>query len=130
MHDVEAIAPHPADLTGRFVVVVDDEPAIVEGMSMLLRSWGAKVLAARSGDDLVDEIGRAGALPDLIMADYQLANGVTGLDVIRNLRKALDPEIPAIVITGTTVPERIEEARLDGCELLIKPVGGRTPRPA
>ena len=39
----------PADLTGRFIVVVDDEPAIVEGMTMLLHGWGARVLAARSG---------------------------------------------------------------------------------
>ena len=118
----------PADLTGRFIVVVDDEPAIVEGMTMLLRGWGARVLAARSGDDLVAEVTRAGALPDLIMADYQLADGVTGVDLIKRLRDALDPEIPAIVITGTTVPERIEEMRLDGCELLIKPVGAERLR--
>jgi signal transduction histidine kinase/CheY-like chemotaxis protein len=113
----------PGDLTGRFIVVVDDEPAIVEGMSLLLRGWGARVLAARSGDDLVEEIGKAGALPDLIIADYQLADAMTGVDLIGTLRRALDPEIPAIVITGTTVPERVEEARLDGCELLVKPVG-------
>ena len=125
---VQPLVSNAADLTGRFVVIVDDEPAIVEGMSMLLRSWGARVLAARSGDDLVVDIGRAGALPDLIMADYQLADGVTGIEVIRELRRALDPEIPAIVVTGTTVPERAEEARLDGCELLIKPVGAERLR--
>lgn len=125
---VQPPASNAADLTGRFIVIVDDEPAIVEGMSMLLRSWGVRVLAARSGDDLVVDIGRAGALPDLIMADYQLADGVTGVQVIRELRRALDPEIPAIVVTGTTVPERTEEARLEGCELLIKPVGAERLR--
>jgi CheY-like chemotaxis protein len=123
-----SVAHEPADLTGRFIVVVDDEQAIVEGMTMLLRGWGARVLAARSGDDLLAEITRAGALPDLIMADYQLAGGVTGVELIKRLRAELDPEIPAIVITGTTVPERIEEMRLEGCELLVKPVGAERLR--
>jgi two-component system, sensor histidine kinase len=117
-----------ADLTGRFVVVVDDEPAIVEGMSMLLRSWGARVLAARSGDDLVEDIGKAGALPDLIMVDYQLAGEMTGVELIEHLRKAIDPELPAVLVTGTTVPERIEEMRRAGCELLVKPVSAERLR--
>jgi len=123
-----SITHEPKDLSGRFIVVIDDEQAIVEGMTMLLRGWGARVLAARSGDDLIEEVTRAGALPDLIMADYQLADGVTGIELIKRLRDALDPEIPAIVVTGTTVPERIEEMRLDGCDLLIKPVSAERLR--
>jgi CheY-like chemotaxis protein len=126
--DIEVPSVTQADLTGRFVVVVDDEPAIVEGMSMLLRSWGARVLAARSGDDLVEEIGKAGTLPDLIMVDYQLAGEMTGVELIEHLRKAIDPELRAVLVTGTTVPERIEEMRRAGCELLVKPVSAERLR--
>lgn len=129
-HPRGSAPPTRADLTGRFIVVIDDEAAIVEGTSMLLRGWGASVLAVRSGDDLIEAIGQSGALPDLIMADYQLADGVTGIDLIRRLREALDPEIPALLITGTTLPERIEDARVNGCELLIKPVSAERLRAA
>ena len=116
-------ALRPRDLSGKFIVVIDDETAIIEGMSLLLSSWGARVLGAASADDIVDAVGKQGQLPDLLIADYQLAGGVTGIDVISRLRHALDPEIPAILITGSTLPERLEEARVNQCELLIKPVG-------
>lgn len=115
--------PRPADdLAGKLIVVIDDETAIVEGTKVLLTEWGARVLCATSGDDIVDQIEKLGALPDLIIADYQLARGTTGIQVISALRQALDPEIPAIVVTGSPLPERIEEAKASNCELLLKPV--------
>jgi signal transduction histidine kinase/CheY-like chemotaxis protein len=115
--------PLPADdFTGKFIVVIDDETAIVEGMKVLLTGWNAQVLCATSGDDIVEEVGRLGALPDLIIADYQLGGGKTGIQVIASLRQALDPEIPAFIVTGSPSPERVEEALANGCELLLKPV--------
>jgi len=111
-----------ADLSGKLIVVIDDEASIVEGMKVLFTGWGARVLCATSGDDIVEEVGKIGLLPDLIIADYQLAGGTTGIQVIAKLRQALDPEIPAIVVTGSAMPERMEEVRASGCDLLLKPV--------
>ncbi len=109
-------------LQGRLIVVVDDESTIVEGMEALLAEWGAEVICSTTGVDIIERVHESGRLPDLIIADYRLAETETGTQVIERLRKELDPEIPAILITGSTTPERVEEARSHDYHLLVKPV--------
>jgi len=111
-----------ADLSGKLIVVIDDEAAIVDGMNALLTGWGAEVIGSLTGDDVLDAVHAKGQLPDLILADFRLAGSTTGIDVIARLRRELDPEIPAILVTGSTAPERISEADSGRHELLIKPV--------
>jgi signal transduction histidine kinase len=111
-----------ADLSGRLVVVIDDETAIVEGMRVLLSGWGVEVIGSETGEDVVQAVHAKERMPDLIIADYRLAGGVVGTDVIGRLRRELDPEIPAILVTGSTGPERVSEADVKGYDLLLKPV--------
>jgi signal transduction histidine kinase len=121
-----AARPRPARargaLGGRLVVVIDDEPAIVEGMRSLLLSWGAEVIGSSDGDDVIPELERLGRLPDLLVVDYRLDGERLGTDVIDALRIALDPEIPAIVVTGSSTSDLAEHVRRRGDELLAKPV--------
>jgi signal transduction histidine kinase len=109
-------------LGGRLVVVIDDEPAIVDGMRSLLATWGADALGSSDGADLLPQLEALGRLPDLLIADYRLAGGRLGTEVIDELRAALDPEIPAIVVTGSSAPELVESIRGRGDDLLLKPV--------
>jgi two-component system, sensor histidine kinase len=111
-----------ARLDGRLIVVIDDEERIVSGMTVLLESWGADVIASLTGDDVVDEVIRRGRMPDLIIADYRLTGGVIGTDVVERIREQLDPEIPVLLVTGSTAPERITEADAERYTLLLKPV--------
>jgi CheY-like chemotaxis protein len=121
-HDeATGVAKAGTDLTGRLVVVIDDEAAIVDGMKVLLSGWGMDVIGSLSGDDIVAAIHADGRMPDLIIADYRLAGGVIGTEVIERLRRELDPEIPALLITGSTAPERIPEAEAGRHDLLLKP---------
>ena len=110
------------DLTGKLVVVIDDEAAIVDGMKALLSGWGMDVIGSLSGDDVIASIHARGRMPDLIIADYRLAGGAVGIEVIERLRHELDPEIPAVVITGSTAPERIPEAEAGRYDLMLKPL--------
>jgi two-component system CheB/CheR fusion protein len=69
-------------------------------------------------------------MPDLIIADYRLAGGAVGTDVVERLRRELDPEIPAILVTGSTGPERVSEADAKRYDLLLKPVNPEALREA
>lgn len=120
--DAQNINPAALDLRDKLIVVIDDEGSIVEGMRVLLNSWGAEVIGSTSGSDVVERVHQIGRLPDLIIADYRLGDGFTGTTVVEKLRTELDPEIPAILVTGSTTPERIEEAKMHGFHLLLKPV--------
>src|SRR6185436_11200121 len=118
-----AAAPaHRADLAGRLVVAIDDEAAIVEGMRLLLSGWGVEVIVSLTGEDVVEAVHAAGRIPDLLVADYRLGGGATGTEVIERLRRELEPEIPAILVSGSTAPELVAEAQKHRCELCLKPV--------
>jgi CheY-like chemotaxis protein len=58
----------------------------------------------------------------LLVVDYRLDGERLGTDVIDALRIALDPEIPAIVVTGSSTSDLAEHVRRRGDELLAKPV--------
>jgi signal transduction histidine kinase/CheY-like chemotaxis protein len=125
----EAPAPkHRTDLSGKLVVVIDDEAAIVEGMKVLLSGWGVEVIGSLTGDEVMDAVLSRERLPDLIIADYRLAGGAVGTDVIDRLRRELDPEIPAILVTGSTGADRVSESDAKRYDLLLKPVNPETLR--
>jgi CheY-like chemotaxis protein len=104
----------------KLVAIVDDDQLVLDAMGGLLRRWGCRVVTAASGDAAI--AGLAREAPDLIVSDYRLADGHTGIEVIERLRSAFCATIPAFLISGDTDPERLREARAKGYHLLHKPV--------
>lgn len=107
---------------GKLVVVIDDDPLVLEGMAGMLRSWGCRVVTANSGDAALAGVAAGPQPPALIIADYRLASGATGIEVIERLRAESGAAIPAFLISGDTAPERLRHAREHGIDLLHKPV--------
>jgi CheY-like chemotaxis protein len=107
---------------GKLVVVIDDDPLVLEGMSGVLRSWGCSVIAGDSAEAVMAGIGAGRRMPDLIISDYRLAGGGTGIDAVRSMREKFNAEIPAFLISGDTAPERLRDASDHGLHLLHKPV--------
>ncbi|MGH8640302.1 MAG: ATP-binding response regulator, partial [Burkholderiales bacterium] len=120
--DEPAVSRDRTDLSGKLVVVIDDEAAIVEGMKVLLAGWGIEVIGSLTGDEIIEAVHVKERMPDLIIADYRLGGSAVGTDVIDRLRRELDPEIPAILVTGSAAPERVSEADANRYELMLKPV--------
>ena len=107
---------------GRLIIVVDDDPSIVEGLGMILETWGYTVLTALSVADLSGRLGGLSEPPALVLADHFLPGGHTGAEVVAMVRSQCGATVPAIVLTGDTTPERQAEADAAGCRLLHKPV--------
>ncbi len=115
-------APLATDLTGTRVLVVEDESAVLEGMKVLLEGWGAEVFACGATAEAVDATARLLGGPDLLIVDYRLREGATGTQAIRALRERFGREIPAIIVSGSTTPIHMEEARAMNAHMLLKPV--------
>lgn len=111
----------------KFIVVIDDDPLVLDGMCGLLRSWGCRVVTAEDGG-AIGNVVRQGSVPDLIVSDYHLSEGRTGLDAIGELRNAFRIDIPAFIISGDINPEPLQSARERGFHLLHKPVAPMTLR--
>jgi signal transduction histidine kinase/DNA-binding NarL/FixJ family response regulator len=120
-----ATQPLPAaiDLAmGKFIVVVDDDPLVLDAMRGVLKSWGCHVLTAKSDSAAIAALSSEELQPDLIISDYRLSDARTGFEVIEHLRRMIGADIPAFLISGDTAPERLREAGASGYYLLHKPV--------
>lgn len=115
---IVALQPRASGL----ILVLDDELTIQIAMKTLLESWGYTVIAAGSGDEMFERIATASEAPRLIICDYRLRNNETGTSVVERLRAEFNDDIPAMLITGDTAPDRIREAEASGLLLLHKPV--------
>lgn len=115
-------------LHGR-VLLIDDEDEIREGMVQLLRAYGLDAVA------VPDEAAAEQVLADrdaltrpfvLLLCDYRLAEGRDGLQAAQRLRERFAPQMPLLLITGETAPERLVQVRASGTPVLFKPVSAAT----
>jgi len=113
----------PADaVTGKVVVVIDDDPLVRDSMRGLLGTWNCVVATAGSGRDALTQLETLGRSADLIISDDRLLDGETGRQAIELIRGELGAAIPAFLISGDTDPERMRRAKAGGYLLLHKPV--------
>ncbi len=105
-----------------FIAVIDDDEKILLAMSTMLANMDLHALTARSADELIDKIIETDTYPKLIVADYRLLKGKTGDQAIVQVRRALNLNIPGILVTGDISPIRVSEAAKSEFELLHKPV--------
>jgi len=110
----------PSNLVGKRIVVIDDDTLALEGTGGLLRSWGCRVVTARSDREALSKLD--GNAPDLIVSDLQLQDGRTGIEAIAALRDAFRRQIPAFLISGDITQQRLHETGASTHHLLHKPV--------
>jgi two-component system, sensor histidine kinase len=109
-------------LGGALVVVIDDEAAVLDGMREVLQQWGCRPVLADSADEALSQLAGAKSRPAAVIADYRLRAGETGTAAIERIRSAHGSDIPGVIITGDTAPDRLREAEASGYHLLHKPV--------
>lgn len=112
-------------LEGKRIVVVEDEPAVLAGIEVLLKGWGATLVAFDSvgaASDWAAQADPQADRPDLLIVDFRLENGRTGVDAITVLRGRFGAGVPAIVVTGSTMTGHDKEAQEKDFHILLKPV--------
>jgi Na+/proline symporter/signal transduction histidine kinase len=116
----EAEVATPAlPLAGLHILAIDNEPAILDGLTILLSGWGCSV--ATAADYAAARIAFRKRRPHIILADYHL-DGTTGIDVVRRLRSRHRANVPAILITADRSTEVREQAANNGMQLMQKPL--------
>jgi signal transduction histidine kinase/CheY-like chemotaxis protein len=117
-------SPRPAAFAveGKVIFVIADAPIVLEETGGLLGKWGYSVLTAESDEAALIRLAERQQRPDLIISDYHLASGKTGIRAIEQINAAFGSSIPAILISGDTAPEPLRDAKDRGYILLHKPV--------
>jgi len=118
----EAVRQVPgADLTGRRVLVVENDRSMREAFGMLLRSWGMEVVSAAGLAEASATAGDGGAF-DLVLTDYRLDGDETGAQVIEAMRRDLGAAVPALIVSAEAAEAVRRLAEPLGVPVLEKPV--------
>jgi two-component system, chemotaxis family, CheB/CheR fusion protein len=104
------------------ILVIEDDPEIRELLELFLKDEGHHAAAAPDGAAALDMVARGTIRPDLILADYNLPNGMNGLQVVTRLREEPHGKIPAIILTGDIATDTLREIARQNCIQLSKPV--------
>lgn len=110
-----------SDLSYLRVLCVDNEPDILVGMRQLLERWGCEVKTA------VDLLSSLQALeqqwvPDVILSDYRLDHGRTGLEVLQQCRLRLGDGFFGVIISADRTPDIVEGIQAGGFGFMAKPI--------
>jgi signal transduction histidine kinase/CheY-like chemotaxis protein len=96
-------------LTGQTLVLIEDNDEIRTSLQNLLYSWGAEVIAEASYTAALHEQLAARRRIDLIVADQNLRDGITGVEVVLKIRELAGRPVPVVMLTAVTVGEVIGE---------------------
>ena len=80
---------------------------------------GCEVETAENTSDAVSAVRMYA--PDIAILDYRLRGDDGGLEAYERLRE-IYPNIPAVIVSGDTAPDRLQQAKAAGVKLLTKPV--------
>lgn len=106
---------------GKCVLVIENDADGLDGLRALLESWGCRMLAAESLATAEAALARSGCAPDLLIVDYHLDDGATGLDVIAALRDGARVTAPVLMISSDRSAELRGRMKQLGHPFLPKP---------
>ena len=108
------------ELTGKNIVIVEDDMPSIRYYETLLKNSGAEVNIIRTGKEFVDYLAQ-GKTIDLVFMDFlvPLINGIECIRILRKDRKST----PVIMITAYSSEQAKTEAYIAGCnEYVLKPI--------
>ena len=122
--EASSSVPVVADLgfSGCLVVVVDDNAQVLRSMVRLLEDWDCQVVAATGVEEVLTTIIDRDITPQLLLTDYHLADGATGVEAIDAINAEITRRAAAIMISSDNskaLREQLEELEIP---LLTKPL--------
>lgn len=120
---VAEILPGEPATDGAVILLVDDDPEILKATRLFVALGNAyKITTAASAPAALEVLEHI--TPDLIITDYHLGKGDTGIDIIRAARRQAGATIPAILVSGYT-DSALQKIDDESVHLLIKPLEAR-----
>lgn len=104
------------------ILLVDDEASVRDATALFLQMDGHEVKAAGSPEEALRLLQQWEQSPDMIVSDFQLNAALNGAELIEQLRRLRNFEIPAVVLSGDTMKVTPRCASIAACRVFHKPV--------
>ena len=120
--DTVPSVPESDRLAGARLLLIENNQQTVEAMTALAELWQCQMKVANDIDSGIAPVMTRTFVPNIIIADYHLDNGVCGLDVVEAIRTMAGHDIPAIIATADYTPTVDTKVKARGLTLLKKPL--------
>ena len=118
--------PEPADgawpVPKCLVVVLDDDPAVLDSLCLALEDRGYDVIGAQTAEEALGRLQDAPTEPGCILADHRLGGGRTGAEAIAMLRREFGSGVPALLLTGDVTVTASRRPSTVSVPVLRKPI--------
>ena len=104
------------------ILIVEDAPEVRELLGLFLEGQGYEVTTAPDGPAALRMIAAGTILPDLVLADYNLPKGMSGLEFVTTMQRNLKSDVPFIILTGDISTGTSREIESHGYPQINKPV--------
>jgi DNA-binding response OmpR family regulator len=108
--------------TGAIVLLIENDRDVREATARLLERWSCRTLMAHGLNDIAPLLAELKRPPDVVLADYHLDEGETGLAALEEVRRLAGCDIPAVVLTADHSTAVAADVLAAGCELMHKPI--------
>ena len=120
--DDEAVGAELLEQATGLVILIEDDVNVADAWELLLEAEGYRVATAASATETVALLKHLDDQPVLLISDFHLLDGSTGVEAVSLIRDFYESEIPAFIVSGDT-SKVVKDARLlDNCTLMSKPV--------
>lgn len=108
-------------LSGVVTLLVDDDENVLDATGITVQGWGMDVHKAGGFQQALDMAASLDFKIDLMLVDYDLGNGDTGKNLVKEIRQKAEKQIPAVIISGEA-PEFLQTLADEGFNILRKPI--------
>jgi protein-histidine pros-kinase len=110
-----------ANVTG-LIILIEDDVRVANAWGLLLEAEGFRVAIAASAKEARALVAHLDEPPVLIISDFHLLDGSTGVEAVADIRRRFAQIIPAFIVSGDT-SKMVQEARsTENCAIMNKPV--------
>jgi len=107
---------------GGLIILIEDDVKVANAWGLLLEAEGFRVATAASALEARAVAKHLEQAPELIISDFHLLDGSTGVEAVAAIRKEFDSNIPAFIVSGDT-SKVVQEARLiENSAIMNKPI--------
>ena len=104
------------------IVLIEDDVNVANAWCLLLEAEGYRVATAASANEARALISHVEDVPAMIVSDYHLLDGSTGVEAVTEIRAYYGKNIPAFIVSGDTSKVMMNARSLDNCIVMSKPV--------
>ncbi len=121
-NDDEFGSMEAVDADGGLIILIEDDVNVANAWGLLLEAEGYRVATAASATEAQALISHLDEEPRLLISDFHLLDGSTGVEAISGIREHFEDLIPAFIVSGDTSKVVKDSRLLVNCTLMSKPI--------